>query len=54
MTEITRILSTLVGRTVIDETGVTGPVQFRLQYHAACGAAAGRLSVGGGVSGPAV
>jgi uncharacterized protein (TIGR03435 family) len=43
MTEITRILSTLVARTIIDETGLSGPVQFRLQYHR-----------GSGVSPPAV
>jgi uncharacterized protein (TIGR03435 family) len=38
MTEITRILSTLVGRTIIDETGISGPVQFRLQYQRGRGA----------------
>lgn len=38
MTEITRILSTLVGRTIIDETGVRGPVQFRLEYQRGRGA----------------
>lgn len=37
MTEITRLLSTLVGRTVIDETGIEGRVQFRLQYRPGSG-----------------
>jgi uncharacterized protein (TIGR03435 family) len=35
ISEVTRLLSPLVGRTVIDATGVTGPVQIRLQYQPA-------------------
>jgi uncharacterized protein (TIGR03435 family) len=38
MTEVTRLLSTIVGRTIIDETGISGPVQFRLQYQRGRGA----------------
>jgi uncharacterized protein (TIGR03435 family) len=40
MTEVTRLLSTLVGRTVIDETGIVGQVQFKLQYRPGGGLAA--------------
>ena len=39
MTEVTRMLATLVGRTIIDESGLFGPVQFRLQYQRGGGAA---------------
>jgi uncharacterized protein (TIGR03435 family) len=35
MTDVTRILAGIVGRTVLDETGVTGPVQLRLRYQPA-------------------
>jgi uncharacterized protein (TIGR03435 family) len=35
MTEVTRILSTLVGRTVIDGTGITAAVQFKLRFQPA-------------------
>ena len=48
MTEVTRILSTLVGRTIIDETGVTGRVQFRLQYRRGGGASPAAVPTGAG------